>query len=61
VAGLDCWICNNAPADSGGHKSKKSDLKAVFGPRHNMSRVAPGSLSGKRAAWLDNGRPGMFR
>jgi hypothetical protein len=31
VAGLDCWICNNAPADSGEHKSKKSDLKAVFG------------------------------
>ena len=28
---MDCWICNNAPADSGGHKSKKSDLKAVFG------------------------------
>ena len=31
MAGLDCWICNNAPADSGEHKSKKSDLKAVFG------------------------------
>ena len=25
-----CWICNG-PADSGEHKTKKSDLKAVFG------------------------------
>jgi hypothetical protein len=27
----DCWICESAIADSGEHKSKKSDLKAVFG------------------------------
>ena len=26
-----CWICESAVADSGEHKSKKSDLKAVFG------------------------------
>jgi hypothetical protein len=25
-----CWICNG-PADSGEHKTKKSDLKAAFG------------------------------
>ena len=27
----NCWICESAIADSGEHKSKKSDLKAVFG------------------------------
>jgi hypothetical protein len=27
----NCWICESAVADSGEHKSKKSDLKAVFG------------------------------
>jgi hypothetical protein len=27
----NCWICESAAADSGEHKSKKSDLKAVFG------------------------------
>ncbi len=32
-----CWICG-APADSGEHKSKKSDLKAVFG---GVSQKAP--------------------
>jgi hypothetical protein len=29
-ASSNCWICNNA-GDSGEHKSKKSDLKTVFG------------------------------
>jgi hypothetical protein len=27
----NCWICESAVADSGEHKSKKTDLKAVFG------------------------------
>jgi hypothetical protein len=27
----NCWICESAAADSGEHKSKRSDLKAVFG------------------------------
>jgi hypothetical protein len=30
-SGSNCWICESAAADSGEHKSKKSDLKAVFG------------------------------
>ena len=29
--GSNCWICESATAGSGEHKSKKSDLKAVFG------------------------------
>ena len=27
---LNCWICG-APATSGEHKTKRSDLQAVFG------------------------------
>jgi hypothetical protein len=27
-----CWICKQNKADSGEHKTKRSDLKAVLGP-----------------------------
>jgi hypothetical protein len=37
VRSARCWICSN-PADSGEHKAKKSDLRAVFGP---ISQGAP--------------------
>jgi len=31
AAGALCWICNRNKADSGEHKTKRSDLLAVLG------------------------------
>jgi hypothetical protein len=48
----NCWICESAVADSGEHKSKKSDLKAVFGgpdaPRLKWTSVICGYCNSTR-------------
>ena len=61
-AGWNCWICGSAAADSGEHKSKKSDLKAVFGEAsllylhdgktRNRKRKLP-SLDASRLKWAN--------